>query len=215
VQSDSGSRTDLERDTLVGSALRLSYFTIVWNGVVGATALVVGLSTGSLALAGFALNALSIRQPRLSSSGDSIESEAIRSQPSTSSAEHKPGSSSRCWLSRATSAYEQSVRSSTAHTPSRRPSDSPLPRSRSWYSRFSPPHPGAVEFVREDYEGEGREGSVLPDTSDNASSVTVVVTQPAGGSGGDSGSAAVAASAVKVTPAKPKAPGRRWSLRYA
>ena len=40
------------------SALRLSYFTIVWNGVVGATALVVGLTTGSLALAGFALNAL-------------------------------------------------------------------------------------------------------------------------------------------------------------
>lgn len=48
-----------------------------------------------------------------------------------------------------------------------------------------------------------------PDTSDNASSVTVVVTQPAGGaeggSGGGSGSAAVAASAVKVSPAKPKA----------
>ena len=40
------------------SALRLSYFTIVWNGVVGAAALVVGLTTGSLALAGFALNAL-------------------------------------------------------------------------------------------------------------------------------------------------------------
>ena len=30
----------------------------MWNGVVGATALVIGLTTGSLALAGFALNAL-------------------------------------------------------------------------------------------------------------------------------------------------------------
>ena len=55
---DSGSRSDLERHSRVGSALRLSYFTIVWNGVVGAIALVVGLTTGSLALAGFALNAL-------------------------------------------------------------------------------------------------------------------------------------------------------------
>jgi divalent metal cation (Fe/Co/Zn/Cd) transporter len=43
---------------LVDSALRLSYFTIVWNGVIGAIALVVGFTTGSLALAGFALNAL-------------------------------------------------------------------------------------------------------------------------------------------------------------
>jgi divalent metal cation (Fe/Co/Zn/Cd) transporter len=58
LHSDSGSRTDLERHSLVGTALRLSYFTIVWNGVVGALALVVGLTTGSLALAGFALNAL-------------------------------------------------------------------------------------------------------------------------------------------------------------
>ena len=49
---------DAGRSALVDSALRLSYFTIVWNGVVGATALVVGLTTGSLALAGFALNAL-------------------------------------------------------------------------------------------------------------------------------------------------------------
>ena len=40
------------------SALRLSYFTIVWNGLVGAIALAVGLTTGSLALAAFALNAL-------------------------------------------------------------------------------------------------------------------------------------------------------------
>ena len=56
--SDFASLTDIERRSLVGSALRLSYFTIVWNGVVGAIALVVGLTTGSLALAGFALNAL-------------------------------------------------------------------------------------------------------------------------------------------------------------
>jgi Domain of unknown function DUF11 len=41
-----------------------------------------------------------------------------------------------------------------------------------------------------------------PDTSDNASSVTVVVTSPAGGS---VPGASVAASAVKVSPAKPKA----------
>lgn len=47
-----------ERSELLISALRLSYFTVAWNGVVGAAALVVGLTTGSLALAGFALNAL-------------------------------------------------------------------------------------------------------------------------------------------------------------
>jgi divalent metal cation (Fe/Co/Zn/Cd) transporter len=58
VLSDLARLTDIERRSLVGSALRLSYFTIVWNGVVGVTALVVGLTTGSLALAGFALNAL-------------------------------------------------------------------------------------------------------------------------------------------------------------
>lgn len=46
------------RDALLTSALRLSYFTIVLNGVVGATALVVSFIDGSLALAGFALNAL-------------------------------------------------------------------------------------------------------------------------------------------------------------
>jgi divalent metal cation (Fe/Co/Zn/Cd) transporter len=46
------------RGALVASALRLSYFTIAWNGVIGVCALVVGLTTGSLALAGFALNAL-------------------------------------------------------------------------------------------------------------------------------------------------------------
>jgi divalent metal cation (Fe/Co/Zn/Cd) transporter len=58
VLSDLALFTDIERRSLVGSALRLSYFTIVWNGVVGATAFVVGLTAGSLALAGFALNAL-------------------------------------------------------------------------------------------------------------------------------------------------------------
>jgi divalent metal cation (Fe/Co/Zn/Cd) transporter len=58
VLSDFAPLTDIARRPLVRSALRLSYFTIVWNGVVGATALVVGLTTGSLALAGFALNAL-------------------------------------------------------------------------------------------------------------------------------------------------------------
>jgi divalent metal cation (Fe/Co/Zn/Cd) transporter len=58
VLSDFAHLTDIERRSLVGSALRLSYFTIAWNGVVGAIALVVGLTTGSLALAGFALNAL-------------------------------------------------------------------------------------------------------------------------------------------------------------
>jgi len=49
---------DLERRSLVGAALRLSCFTIVWNGVLGLAALLVGLMIGSLALAGFALNAL-------------------------------------------------------------------------------------------------------------------------------------------------------------
>ena len=58
VLSNFAPLTDIERRSLVGSALQLSYFTIVWNGVVGAIALAVGLTTGSLALAGFALNAL-------------------------------------------------------------------------------------------------------------------------------------------------------------
>jgi divalent metal cation (Fe/Co/Zn/Cd) transporter len=55
---DSAPLTDSERPVLVRSALWLSYFTIAWNGVVGATALAVGVMIGSLALAGFALNAL-------------------------------------------------------------------------------------------------------------------------------------------------------------
>jgi divalent metal cation (Fe/Co/Zn/Cd) transporter len=46
------------RAVLITSALRLSYFTIVWNGVIGAAALFVSTVTHSLALAGFALNAL-------------------------------------------------------------------------------------------------------------------------------------------------------------
>jgi divalent metal cation (Fe/Co/Zn/Cd) transporter len=49
---------DVERRSLVASALRLSYFTVAWNGLIGTAALVIGLTTGSLALAGFALNAL-------------------------------------------------------------------------------------------------------------------------------------------------------------
>ena len=46
------------RSELLRSALRLSYFTIVWNCVVGALALVVSVIDDSPALAGFALNAL-------------------------------------------------------------------------------------------------------------------------------------------------------------
>ena len=46
------------RSALVASALRLSYFTIAWNGVIGVAALVVSTVSDSLALAGFALNAL-------------------------------------------------------------------------------------------------------------------------------------------------------------
>lgn len=48
----------ISRTSLVSSALRLSYFTIAWNGSVGVLALLVGVVTGSLALAAFALNAL-------------------------------------------------------------------------------------------------------------------------------------------------------------
>lgn len=54
----SGLTNGLTRRVLVGSALRLSYFTIAWNGIIGATALIVSTVTDSLALAGFALNAL-------------------------------------------------------------------------------------------------------------------------------------------------------------
>jgi divalent metal cation (Fe/Co/Zn/Cd) transporter len=47
-----------ERRAYVESALLLSYATIGWNGLVGTAALGVAFSSGSLALAGFALNAL-------------------------------------------------------------------------------------------------------------------------------------------------------------
>ena len=48
----------IPRAELLASALRLSVFTIAWNAVVGAAALAVSIMDGSLALAGFALNAL-------------------------------------------------------------------------------------------------------------------------------------------------------------
>jgi divalent metal cation (Fe/Co/Zn/Cd) transporter len=51
-------RNIVSRAELVTTALWLSYFTIGWNGVIGAAALVVSTVSGSLALAGFALNAL-------------------------------------------------------------------------------------------------------------------------------------------------------------
>jgi len=47
-----------DRPSLLASALRLSYFTIAWNGAAGVAALILAGLTGSLALAGFALNAL-------------------------------------------------------------------------------------------------------------------------------------------------------------
>jgi hypothetical protein len=46
------------RASPIAAALRLSYFTIACNGLIGASGLTVALFTGSLALAGFALNAL-------------------------------------------------------------------------------------------------------------------------------------------------------------
>jgi divalent metal cation (Fe/Co/Zn/Cd) transporter len=46
------------RSELLTSALRLSFFTIAWNGVVGTLALVISILDDSPALAGFALNAL-------------------------------------------------------------------------------------------------------------------------------------------------------------
>jgi len=47
-----------ERAALIESALRLSLITIAWNGTVGVAALVAAFMSGSLALAGFALNAM-------------------------------------------------------------------------------------------------------------------------------------------------------------
>jgi divalent metal cation (Fe/Co/Zn/Cd) transporter len=47
-----------DRGELLTAALRLSYFTIAWNSVVGTLALVIAIVDESPALAGFALNAL-------------------------------------------------------------------------------------------------------------------------------------------------------------
>jgi divalent metal cation (Fe/Co/Zn/Cd) transporter len=46
------------RARLLKTALRLSYFTVAWNGIVGGAALVAAVVAGSPALAAFALNAL-------------------------------------------------------------------------------------------------------------------------------------------------------------
>jgi hypothetical protein len=50
--------SDPLRVSLLASALRVSWATIAWNGTAGSLALVVAVLTNSLALAGFALNAL-------------------------------------------------------------------------------------------------------------------------------------------------------------
>jgi divalent metal cation (Fe/Co/Zn/Cd) transporter len=47
-----------ERAALIETALRLSFVTIGWNGIVGASALAAAFVSASPALAGFALNAL-------------------------------------------------------------------------------------------------------------------------------------------------------------
>jgi divalent metal cation (Fe/Co/Zn/Cd) transporter len=47
-----------DRGELLTAALRLSFFTIAWNSVVGTLALVIAILDDSPALAGFALNAL-------------------------------------------------------------------------------------------------------------------------------------------------------------
>jgi divalent metal cation (Fe/Co/Zn/Cd) transporter len=47
-----------DRGELLTAALRLSFFTIAWNSVVGTLALVIAILDNSPALAGFALNAL-------------------------------------------------------------------------------------------------------------------------------------------------------------
>lgn len=52
------SNTDDRRTPLLVSALLLSYFTIGWNGVAGASALLASIVASSPALAAFALNAL-------------------------------------------------------------------------------------------------------------------------------------------------------------
>ena len=73
------------RLSLIETALRLSYFTIGWNGLIGASGLVVALFTGSLALAGFALGALLDSSASLFSSGGSRMSGRIRAPGSRSS----------------------------------------------------------------------------------------------------------------------------------
>lgn len=52
------SNTDDRRTALLVSGLRLSYFTIAWNGVAGVSALAAAVIASSPALAAFALNAL-------------------------------------------------------------------------------------------------------------------------------------------------------------
>jgi divalent metal cation (Fe/Co/Zn/Cd) transporter len=52
------STPDDRRARLLKSALRLSYFTVAWNGIAGAAALVASVVASSPALAAFALNAL-------------------------------------------------------------------------------------------------------------------------------------------------------------
>jgi len=52
------STPDDWRARLLKSALRLSYFTVAWNGIAGAAALVAAVVASSPALAAFALNAL-------------------------------------------------------------------------------------------------------------------------------------------------------------
>jgi divalent metal cation (Fe/Co/Zn/Cd) transporter len=47
-----------DRSNFLTSALRLSFFTIAWNGAIGAVALAVSVADGSLALASFGLSAL-------------------------------------------------------------------------------------------------------------------------------------------------------------
>jgi divalent metal cation (Fe/Co/Zn/Cd) transporter len=52
------SNPDDRRTGLLTSALRLSYFTVTWNGIAGATALAAAVVASSPALAAFALSAL-------------------------------------------------------------------------------------------------------------------------------------------------------------
>jgi divalent metal cation (Fe/Co/Zn/Cd) transporter len=52
------SKVNPDRAALLGSALRLSFATVAWNGLVGTTALVLSFLDDSQALAAFALNAL-------------------------------------------------------------------------------------------------------------------------------------------------------------